>query len=98
MVPAGVQEEMLANGYLLRQGTVLGFTWKKHYWVLTANGSLHEGILQWQDPEFLALQSVGSEWPKLIKRSQVSQISSLSLAKEPTQVTIPSSRPCLPPT
>jgi host factor-I protein len=63
-----------------------------------ANGSLHEGILQWQDPEFLALQSVGSEWPKLIKRSQVSQISSLGLAKEPTQSTIPSSRPCLPPT
>jgi hypothetical protein len=42
MVPSGVQEEMLANGYLLRQGTVLGFTWKKHFWVLTANGSLHE--------------------------------------------------------
>ena len=35
----GVQDEVLASGYLLRQGTVLSFNWKKHYWVLTKHGS-----------------------------------------------------------
>jgi len=34
-----LQDEVLVSGYLLRQGTVLSFNWKKHYWVLTKHGS-----------------------------------------------------------
>mmetsp|Transcript_14367 Transcript_14367/g.22288 ORF Transcript_14367/g.22288 Transcript_14367/m.22288 type:complete len:417 (-) Transcript_14367:113-1363(-) len=32
---------VVCSGYLLRQGTVLGFNWHRHYFVLTTQGYLH---------------------------------------------------------